>query len=711
MGLHPASVNIQSLDCLNQKIKARIYLNSKFVTKKVSLTSWITLEEFSKYLRLAIWACREKEHATEYQLLIRRIRKLVKTNGWNFAFKYLKECLRLVVLYLAGTPSTSRGRNAIGVRVNQYGLPVIIPSPLRALLRHEGDTTTTRTLLTVLSIFRVFPTKVKPDLGTITAPHSGITLTLEGIQDVAKSLVRGRLKSKPIKGFISESAGPIDKSATMGSPFDAFALLGYPTVALSVLRSLLSKGGLAYTISLCSLWAIYIIPYVLLRVSFGHKYMFPLGRLAVVYDQAGKARIVALVNWWIQMALKPFHESLFEILDGIESDGTFDQIAPLRRLMAAPLEGHKFSCYDLSAATDRLPMQIQKDVITAIGGDASIWSKLLTFPYYYKGEPVMYSVGQPMGAYSSWPMLALTHHCIVRLAAVRAGVKNFTSYAVLGDDVVINHDKVAAEYTSLMNSLGVEINLGKSVVSDRIAEFAKRLVSPAQEISPIGPGVLLESLRRPAFIGSLLVEITSKGVYDAYGVGWTTLFKDLPHRSGLVEKYVWTYIMTCKALMPTRSTTPFGAVDNTSGELRSQLNFSRFNENLYSVLRFEVRGELLAAYHTAKAEEKRFHSQFYKLKAQNGVVKRFIQVVGLPLSPWFYLYWFAFLRSTELIRCLYIDLQTEGWNPPGVLDFLAKYSDYPLLTVGRRPKVQKEQARFVKKVTVAYLALMKRTWS
>ena len=119
----------------------------------------------------------------------------------------------------------------------------------------------------------------------------------------------------------------------------------------------------------------------------------------------------------------------------------------------------------------------------------------------------------------------------------------------------------------------------------------------------------------------------------------------------------------------------------------------------------------MAAYYKAKAEEKRFHSQFYKLKAQNSVVRRFIQVVGLPLSPWFYLYWFAFLRSTELIRRLYIDLQTEGWNPPGVLDFLAKYSDYPLLTVGRRPKVQKEQARFVKKVTVAYLALMKRTWS
>jgi hypothetical protein len=32
-----------------------------------------------------------------------------------------------------------------------------------------------------------------------------------------------------------------------------------------------------------------------------------------------------------------------------------------------------------------------------------------------------YSVGQPMGALSSWGMLALTHHCLVQMAAKRSG--------------------------------------------------------------------------------------------------------------------------------------------------------------------------------------------------------------------------------------------------------------------------------------------------
>jgi hypothetical protein len=36
-------------------------------------------------------------------------------------------------------------------------------------------------------------------------------------------------------------------------------------------------------------------------------------------------------------------------------------------------------------------------------------------------EAVRYEVGQPMGALSSWAMLALTHHFIVQFAARRCG--------------------------------------------------------------------------------------------------------------------------------------------------------------------------------------------------------------------------------------------------------------------------------------------------
>jgi hypothetical protein len=79
-----------------------------------------------------------------------------------------------------------------------------------------------------------------------------------------------------------------------------------------------------------------------------------------------------------------------------------------------------------------------------------------------------------MGAYSSFAMLAITHHTIIRYAALKAGIHDFRSYAVLGDDVVIANDEVAEHYLEIMNDLGVEINLSKSIISTDIAEFAKK---------------------------------------------------------------------------------------------------------------------------------------------------------------------------------------------------------------------------------------------
>jgi len=55
---------------------------------------------------------------------------------------------------------------------------------------------------------------------------------------------------------------------------------------------------------------------------------------------------------------------------------------------------------------------------------ADVWARLLVDRDYVlpktKYAPqtnVRYAVGQPMGALSSWGMLAVTHHLIVQLAA------------------------------------------------------------------------------------------------------------------------------------------------------------------------------------------------------------------------------------------------------------------------------------------------------
>jgi len=231
-----------------------------------------------------------------------------------------------------------------------------------------------------------------------------------------------------------------------------------------------------------------------------------LGRLAALEEPAGKVRVVAMVDIMTQWLLHPLHEALFELLRMIPTDGTHDQLKPIYRLLRRRPHGPFYS-FDLSAATDRIPLSLQKALLSPIltSWGAEAWGCLLVGrPYVIchkdaglhpdvsrdaqgitlSGDlySVTYGAGQPMGAYSSWAMLAFVHHAIVQWAALRAGVISpgsgywFQDYAVLGDDVVIGNSKVATEYQYLMGAIDVPIGDHKSVYSPRglALEFAKR---------------------------------------------------------------------------------------------------------------------------------------------------------------------------------------------------------------------------------------------
>lgn len=118
-----------------------------------------------------------------------------------------------------------------------------------------------------------------------------------------------------------------------------------------------------------------------------------------------------------------------------------------------------------------------------------------------------------MGALSSWAMLALTHHVIVRIAANRVGIQDFTHYALLGDDIVIANESVAKSYHYMMTvTLGVEINLSKSLVSKHSFEFAKRLITLDGEVSPVGAKNVLVGLKSISSLPGLVLDAYNKGV-------------------------------------------------------------------------------------------------------------------------------------------------------------------------------------------------------
>lgn len=255
--------------------------------------------------------------------------------------------------------------------------------------------------------------------------------------------------------------------------------------------------------------------------------VIPLGKLALKAEPAGKVRVFALVDYFTQVLLRPLHLCLFEILSLIPQDGTFDQEAPIVRFIQKMEDNHMKYCYsyDLSAATDRLPVDLQEDIIKGILTEsgsfiAYLWRILLVAREYAlpikdpfgnplkEKLPLKYKVGQPIGALSSWAMLALTHHFIVQFCAMKVGYTSwFQFYLVLGDDIVIGDIRVARLYKSIIRTLGVSISAPKSLVSNNLTlEFAKRFYYKGMDVSPIS----IKEFQVACSNASILAELVSK---------------------------------------------------------------------------------------------------------------------------------------------------------------------------------------------------------
>jgi hypothetical protein len=116
-----------------------------------------------------------------------------------------------------------------------------------------------------------------------------------------------------------------------------------------------------------------------------------------------------------------------------------------------------------------------------------------------------------MGAYSSFACLALTHHVIVRVASIQAGVDpKKLLYAVLGDDGAMAHEKVARHYRLLFEYLGMKINPIKGF-DGTVLEFAKQLWTlNGYNISPLGAKNILLFIRNVEFLPSIIYELVVK---------------------------------------------------------------------------------------------------------------------------------------------------------------------------------------------------------
>jgi hypothetical protein len=107
--------------------------------------------------------------------------------------------------------------------------------------------------------------------------------------------------------------------------------------------------------------------------------------------------------------------------------------------------------------------------------------------------------------------MATTHHYIVQLASRRAGLRFFWDYCLLGDDLVIAHEGVAAQYKILCSILDMPISDAKTHVSLDTFEFAKRWFHRGVEVTGYSIGGLLETWKRYSTLHEFLQNQQSHG--------------------------------------------------------------------------------------------------------------------------------------------------------------------------------------------------------
>lgn len=378
---------------------------------------------------------------------LRKLNLLKKKQGSQGLVKYLKVASVITQQVCSGYVLSDLTPLGMRISRSKSGLPRMIPAQQRKLIM-QGSRLHTKFWLTLFSIYRDIHfdgvLKIQSIIGASTASSDALS-----VLGHVKSFTTLYWKDHDTKWGVGAfgvfqilTSGPQVIAQLKGK-----RTLEFNTHLNSVIRSLrlfLRHENAPLLEALMKILAITgnePVKNLFSRLSFreGDKLISPfiktrgqyLGALAVKEEAAGKVRVFAMVDPWTQWALRPLHKALFRVLSRMVTDGTFNQLEPLKRV---PFGQKPIYSFDLSSATDRLPVWLQESILSEVYGKefSHAWKQLLVGRAYTTPVPrigstwklpgkipsqVFYAVGQPMGALSSWAMLAITHHYIVHYCA------------------------------------------------------------------------------------------------------------------------------------------------------------------------------------------------------------------------------------------------------------------------------------------------------
>lgn len=238
-----------------------------------------------------------------------------------------------------------------------------------------------------------------------------------------------------------------------------------------------------------------------LQISLPHprKSKARYGTMGTVFcrvQRDGKARFFFSPSQWVQFLMGPWAKELYSQLRKIPQDCTFDQGKGAERVRQWLKEGREVYSFDLTSATDLMPLQLTRTVLWGLSPTRNLRMWVDTFTVLSRipanagyagsrlgGFGLQWRVGQPLGAIPSFAAFALTHHALVR--GLWGGNLADAPYVILGDDLVIADRKLADRYRSVVTYLGVPISESKSL-QGRLGEFAGRIISSEGWLCPHG---------------------------------------------------------------------------------------------------------------------------------------------------------------------------------------------------------------------------------
>jgi len=202
------------------------------------------------------------------------------------------------------------------------------------------------------------------------------------------------------------------------------------------------------------------------------------GEVHFLQEPGYKLRSVASPYRLFQVASEPLQKDLKRVVSSLPWDCTHNQDRAFKPVQDTIRAGQMVHSVDLSNATDYFPYSLQEVVLQTIYGCDSPWIKLVRdvsrATWSSEIGELSWKTGQPLGFNPSFFLFTLSHGLL--LHALNGGRWNHDFY-VVGDDVVILNGTLYHRYIRTLTLLGCPYSPDKSISSNKLAEFAGKLIT------------------------------------------------------------------------------------------------------------------------------------------------------------------------------------------------------------------------------------------